>query len=78
MWDVLLATEQEAKQLAGSSLTMKTLRLQIEYMSTRRTIVMLHGVTVDITEDRMGAFFAEYEKVDEVSKVISKTGISNW
>lgn len=54
LWDILLATEQQAKVLAGSVLITKSLCLQTEYMGTRRTKVTIHGVPVDISEDRMG------------------------
>lgn len=37
LWDLLLATEQEAKALTGNILTTATLRLQTDYMGTRRT-----------------------------------------
>lgn len=74
MWDVLLTTEQEAKELVGSILTTKT--LQTEYIGIRRTKVTVHGVSVNITEDRMEAFYAQYGKVEEVSGVISKAGIA--
>lgn len=40
-----------------------------------RTKVTVHGVSVDIAEDRMGTFFTQYGKVEEVSAVISKAGI---
>lgn len=76
MWDVLLATKQETKQLAGSILTSKTPQFQTEYMGTRKTKVTVHGVPVDITVDRMGAFFAQYGKVKEVPGVISKVDIA--
>lgn len=36
----------------------------------------IHGVSVDITEDRMEAFFAQYGKVEEVTGVIIKAGIA--
>lgn len=38
--------------------------------------ITVHGVPVDISEDRMGAFFAKYELVEEVCAVISKSGIA--
>lgn len=59
IWDILLPTEQDAKQLVGSVLTARNLRLQKEYMGTRKTKITVHGVHVDILEDRMGAFFSE-------------------
>lgn len=51
IWDILLPTEQEAKQLAGSVLTTRNLRLQTEYIGTRKTKITVHGVPVDISED---------------------------
>lgn len=62
LWDLLMKSEQEVKDLGGSVLTSKTLRLQIEYMGTRRTNVTVHGVPIDITEDRLGAFFPNMAK----------------
>lgn len=32
LWDILLATKEEAKMLAGSTLITKSIRLQSEYM----------------------------------------------
>lgn len=37
MWDILLATKDEAKQIAGNILMTKALRLQTAYMRTHRT-----------------------------------------
>lgn len=34
IWDILLLTEEESKQLSGKILMAKALRLQMEYMST--------------------------------------------
>lgn len=56
-WDILLPTNQQAKNLAESVLNTKALRLQTEYMGTRRTKVTIHGVPVDICEDRIGGLF---------------------
>lgn len=44
-------------------------------MGTRRTVTV-HGVPIDISEDRLGAFFAHYGKVEKVTGVISKAGIA--
>lgn len=44
-----------------------------DYMGTRRAKVTVHGLSVDITEDKMQAFF--YPKV-EVEGVISKAGFA--
>lgn len=78
VWDILLATKQEAKQLAGSILTAKSMRLQMEYMSTQRTRIIVHGVPIDICEECMGAggFFSSYGQVEEVTFITSKSGIT--
>lgn len=44
-------------------------------MGTRKTSITVHDVPADISEDRMGAFFAKYREVDEVGVVMSKFGI---
>lgn len=59
MWDILLATEQESKQLAGSILMAKSVRLLTEYMGTHKTRITVHGVSAGICENRMEAFFAK-------------------
>lgn len=51
MWHILLTTEQEARQLAGSVLTTKNVRLQTEYMSTRATKITVHGYPMDSNGD---------------------------
>lgn len=45
------------KSLAGSVLTTKSVRLQFEYMGTQKTRVMLDGVPMDLTVERLGVFF---------------------
>lgn len=54
MCDILLDTEQEAKQLTGSILMSKEVQLQIEYMGTCKTKITIYGEPVDISDDRMG------------------------
>lgn len=76
MWDLLLSSEQEAKLLTGSILSPSSLRLQTEYMGIRKTKITVHGVSVDICGDRMGAFFRKYRQVDEMSALRRKTGIT--
>lgn len=75
LWDLLMASEEEARKLAGTVLTSKILWLQTEYMGTRRTNVTVHGVPIDISEDHLGAFFAQYGKIEKVATVMSKAGI---
>lgn len=52
------------------------LRLQTEYMVTRRTNIIVHGVPMVISEDRVEAFFAKYDQVEEICAVTSKSGIA--
>lgn len=59
MWDVLLTSEVEAKKIAGTVLKAKSVRLVTEYMGARKTRVTLHGVPLDISEDRLGDSFAQ-------------------
>lgn len=75
LWDILLPTEQDAKQLAGNVLVSKNLKLQTEYLGTRRTKITIHCVPIDISEDWMGAFFAKFGKVEEVKALVDKSGI---
>lgn len=60
MWDILLATIEETKALAGSILTANLVRLQMEYLGTRKTKITLHRVPLDIEEDHLWAFLAKY------------------
>lgn len=53
-------------------LATKRARLQTEYMGTRRTNITLHGVSMDITEERLGAF----RQVAEVEAATGKIGIA--
>lgn len=73
MWNILLAAEQEARQLLMS----RAVRLQ-SIMGTRRAKITIHGVLVDSSKDRIGAslFFAKYGQVEHVSAVVSKPGRS--
>lgn len=57
MSDILLVTE-EVKQLTGSLLISKSLRLQTKYIGTQRTRETVHGVPTDITEDQLGVYFS--------------------
>lgn len=51
------------------------LRLQTEYMGTRRSGFTIHGVPMDINEDRLGGFFAFYVQVEEVVRILNKSGV---
>lgn len=56
MRDILLHTINEAGVLAGSILTTKSVKLQMEYLGTWKTKIMLPGVTFDISEEHLEAF----------------------
>lgn len=75
MWDILFATEDSAKALAGNILTTKSVRLQTECLGTRKTRVTLHRVPVFIMEDHLGFFFSKFGQVNDVSAVKSKARI---
>lgn len=64
-----MAKEYDARKLAGSILTRKAVRLQTEYIGTWRTKVSLLGVSMDIAEERLGAFFSKFGQIKYVSKV---------
>lgn len=76
IWNILLATEEEARQLAGSIIMAKVVRLQTEYIATQKITVTVYGVPADITEDLLGSFFAKYGQVGDVSPIINKVGIA--
>lgn len=76
IWDLLLGTEEDAKRIAGSVLSTAAVRLQTEYMGTWRTKITVHGVPVDICEDRLGDIFSKYGQVEEVSAITTKSGIA--
>lgn len=69
MWDILIGDTEEAVKLTGSILTTKSLRMQTEYMGTRKTKITLHRMPMDITDDHLGAYFSQYEPVGNVSPV---------
>lgn len=76
MWDILLMTEDALKALAGNILTTKSVRLQTEYMGTRKTNVTFHGASLYIGEDLLGFYFAKFREVAVVLSVKSKAGIA--
>lgn len=51
MWDIILTSEEEAKALAGSILTIKLVRIHTEYIGTRRTKITLYGMPMDVEEN---------------------------
>lgn len=80
MWGILLATEDAALALAlalalaGSILTAKLVKLQAEYLGTRKTKMTLHGVPLYISDNYLGFFFAKFGEVSSVSSIKSKAG----
>lgn len=73
MWDILLATEDAAKSLAGCVLTTKIVRLQTGYLGTRKSKVTLHRIPLFISEDHLGFSFSQF---GEVLPIRSKAGIA--
>lgn len=71
IWNVLVETENAAEPLIT-----KSVRLQMEYMGTRRTKVTLHREPLYITENHFGFFFAKFREVVDISSVKSKVGIA--
>lgn len=67
MWDILLGIEETAKGLAESILTINSLRMQIEYMGTRKTTNKLYELLINISDDHLGAYFSQYGFVEDVS-----------
>lgn len=55
----------------------KSVYLQTEYIDTRKTRIIIHGVSMDISEDRMGVFFVRYGQVEDVSAIINNRGIAS-
>lgn len=74
--DILLASEEEIKELARSLLISKSVRIQTEYMGTLRTRMTVYAVPVDITENRLGAYFSNFGLVEAVSPIMSKACIT--
>ncbi|CAE1242006.1 unnamed protein product [Acanthosepion pharaonis] len=64
------------RRLAGSILSTKSVRLQTEYLGTRKTKVILHGGPLFISLDHLGFFFSKFGEVASVSAVKSKAGIA--
>lgn len=54
----------------------KDLRLQKEYMSTPKTRITIHAVSMYISKDHLGAFFSDFGPVEEVSSIKSRAGFA--
>lgn len=67
---------EKGEEVGGCTLAMKSVRLQAKYLGTRRTKITIHGVPVDISGDRLGAFFVQYGGVEQVSASVSKVGLA--
>ena len=75
LWDVLMATEEEAAKVWAGDHTTQLYRLQPEYMGKRRTTITIHNVPHEATEREIGAFFSFYGDVEEVCQHVGKTGL---
>lgn len=67
MWEILLGRKEEAKKLAGSILTTKTVHLQTEIKSWMTS----HEVPMDTDEYQLGSIFSRYGQVGHISSVTS-------
>lgn len=76
MWDILLEMENKPKKLVRRILTTKSVKLQTVYLGTRKIRITLHGVALDISEDYLGAFFAQYGQAAKVTPAKGRMGIS--
>lgn len=74
--NILLAIEEEAKQLAGSLLISKSVWFQTEYMGTWRTRVTVHRVPANITEDQLSTYFSKFGLVEDISPIMDKADIA--
>lgn len=71
---ILLATEEEAKQMTYSLHIAKSVQLQTDTRRTpgehqediRRTRAIAHGVPADITENWLGDYFSKFRLVEYV------------
>lgn len=73
--DILQACEEDAKRLVGIVLTTKSVRLQTEYMGTRKTKVTLNGMPMDIKRSDWRVF-SKFGDVEDVSAAAGKMGIA--
>lgn len=76
MWDILLASEDAANLLAWSTLTTKLLRRQTEYLGSRKTKVILHGMPLYISLNHLGLVVTKFAEVASVSAIKNKAGIA--
>lgn len=57
----MLTSEEAARAQVGED------KKKIEYMGTRRTMITLHEVLMNIEEYLLGAFFTKYGQEEDVS-----------
>ena len=76
-WDILLANKEEAQALAGLILATKTLRIQTEYMGTRKTKITLHGVPWLLEPKHMASYFACHGLVDKAYVIRRRSGLGS-
>lgn len=75
MWNILLAFEEGAKALVGSTLVTKMITLQTEYTGTRKTQITLH-VCPCISRRAILGTFMDYGPVNRIYSIKSKSGIA--
>lgn len=63
-------------KFAESTLDTKSIRLQTEYIRTRRTQITVLGVSVDISVHRLPAYFEQYGEVETLLASVSKAEIA--
>ena len=76
-WDVLLATEDLAKKLAGSNISSKYNRLQPEYKGHRKIRVTVCNVPIQLNGDVLAAYLSEYGDIEEITTSKSSSGTAH-
>lgn len=72
VYDILMSSKEATEKLSGSIFTIKSMRMQTEYMSTWK---IKNYVSMEITDDRLGGYFSQYGRVEDVTSIPSKAGI---
>lgn len=55
---ILIGNDETVENLAWSVLTTKSVQMQTEYMSIREIKIVFHRVSIDITDNRLWAYFS--------------------
>ena len=74
-FDLLLESEDKAREAASKVHISKNLRLEPMYMGRRHTSLTVFNVPIDISRDRLGAFFSQFGDVESVTAVRLKSGV---